>query len=146
MLPVVGNGTVNVRRHKLIRFSHRPISDVTTSSLDVDFIKNIESLRFLHFHAHCWDRPAGLKSVKVSLGTFPYGDDVYTEVLKSFTSRVQHQPSLKPGIKYYHTLDVEDYAGWITRQTSDGFTIDVVSLLMFDYSLCLTSIICLSKG
>ena len=71
--------------------------------------------------------------MKVSLGTFPYGDDVHTEVVQGLDSRFQDQPALQPGIKYFYTVDVEDYAGWITRQTSDGFTIDLVRFFMFVY-------------
>ena len=99
-------------------------------SLDVDYIKDLHALDSLHFDVQCWDKPAGLKSVKLDVGTFPYGDDVSTEALASINSIPTLFPSttLTPGVRYYLTITVADAAGWVTRRTSDGFTIDLVSL------------------
>ena len=100
------------------------------SLADVDYIQDLHALNTLKFDLQCWDKPAGLKSVKLDVGTFPYGNDISTEVLASIDAIPSplSATSLEPGIRYYLTITVTDAAGWVTRQTSDGFTIDLVSL------------------
>ena len=106
-------------------------------SFDVDFISNLQDLGRLQFHAHCWDGPSGIKTTRFSVGTFPYGEDIWEGA--SFggkleaSSRPVFLPSLdlKPGVQYFVTISVEDTAGWVTRKTSDGFTIDLVSANTF---------------
>ena len=108
-------------------------------SFDVDFISNLQDLGRLQFHAHCWDGPSGIKTTRFSVGTFPYGEDIWEGA--SFggkleaSSRPVFLPSLdlKPGVQYFVTVSVEDAAGWVTRKTSDGFTIDLVSAKAFAF-------------
>lgn len=99
-------------------------------SFDVDYIQDLHSVNALHFNVQCWDKPAGLNSVKLDVGTFPYGDDISTEALASINSLPTLLPStnLTPGVRYYLTITVADAAGWVTRRTSNGFTLDLVSL------------------
>jgi len=129
-----------------ISLFHRSVVDVVHGSLDVDYIKDLPSLNALHFEAQCHDKPAGLTSVKLDIGTFPYGDDISTEALPSLDATPSNLSSmdLKPGIRYYFTISVADAAGWVTRRTSDGFTIDYVSVYIYIYSnACSCSRACL---
>ena len=79
----------------------------------------------------CWDRPAGLRSVKLNVGTFPYGDDISARTVNGREGRSHLLPpaNFVPGIRYYVTVEAEDAVGWSTRRTSDGFTLDLVILL-----------------
>ena len=116
-----------------ISLFHRSVVDVVHGSLDVDYIKDLASLNALHFEAQCYDKPAGLTSVKLDIGTFPYGNDISTEALPSLDAIPSNLSSmdLKPGIRYYFTITVADAVGWVTRRTSDGFSIDLVSMQFF---------------
>ena len=79
--------------------------------------------------AHCWDSLTGLKTVRLSVGSFAYGDDVHVEVVDTIDAQIQLSVlRLAPGVQYFLTVEVEDHAGWITRRTSDGFTLDSVIL------------------
>jgi hypothetical protein len=109
------------------------MSEVVNGSFDVDYLKDMNALGSLHFLVHCWDRPAGLKAVNLCVGTWPYGSDVSIEALERIDDlpRLLPKLALKAGIQYFLTIEVEDKAGWRTRRTSDGFTIDLVSVAYF---------------
>jgi len=113
----------------LIFLSYRSAVDVVNGSLaNVDFIKDLHTLNTLRFNLQCSDKPAGLKTVKLDVGTFPYGDDISTEALDSINTAPSLISSLglRPGVRYYLTITVTDAAGWVTRCTTNGFTVDLV--------------------
>ena len=115
-------------QRELIHLRCRSVSEVVTGSCDVDFIKSMQDLGRLRFHAHCWDSLSDIKTVRLNVGTFQYGDDVHSEDVGAVHLITLFLPSLnlQPGVQYFLTISVEDAAGWITRKTSDGFTIDLV--------------------
>jgi hypothetical protein len=121
----------------LILLQCSTVSEVVIGSFDVDFISNLEDLGRLRFHAHCWDSPSGIKTMRISVGTFPYGEDIWDGAPFGRKSEASLKPlflpslDLKPGVQYFVTISVEDTAGWVTRKTSDGFTIDLVSANTF---------------
>jgi len=113
--------------------SNRAVADLVGGYLDVDYIKDDQELRRLHIDLRCWDRPAGLRSVNLKVGTFPYGDDISGCTVDGTEGRSHLLPpaNFVPGIRYYITVEVEDAVGWSTRRTSDGFTLDLVICLQF---------------
>ena len=117
----------------LLFFSFRSMSEVVNGSFDLDYLKDMHALSSLHFLVHCWDRPAGLKAVNLYVGSWPFGSDVSIEALEHIDDppRLLPKLALTAGIQYFLTIEVEDKAGWRTRRTSDGFTIDLVSVACF---------------
>ena len=122
----------------------RSVSEVVTGSFDVDFINNVQDLGRLRFHAHCWDSLSGIKTVWLNVGTFPYGDDVHSEDVGALHLITLILPSLNlhPGVQYFLTISAEDAAGWITRKTSDGFTIDLVCANCLCFFFCDVDVCC----
>lgn len=114
--------------NSLARRSHDRVLDLINGSIDVDYIGE-SVLQHLHFGAHCWDSLAGLKSIILSVGSFAYGDDVHVEVVDTIDAPLRMSVlRLAPGVEYFLTVEVQDHAGWISRRTSDGFTLDLVIL------------------
>ena len=109
------------------------MSEVVNGSFDLDYLKDMQALSSLHFLVHCWDRPAGLKAVNLCVGSWPFGSDVSIDSLELIDDLLRLLPILEltAGIQYFLTIEVEDKAGWRTRRTSDGFTIDLVSVAYF---------------
>jgi hypothetical protein len=103
-------------------------------SFDVDYIKDLSSLASLHFRFNCWDSSPGLKAVKLCIGAFPYGCDISVET-RGINLLPRLLPSLewRPGVPYFLTIQVQDAAGWIKSQTSDGFIIDLVRIYIFRF-------------
>ena len=107
---------------------YRSVSEIVSGSfLDIDYIKDLNSLTFLHSHANCWDTLGGLRSAKFSVGTSPYGTDIHSEEMDiHLHPRELSSLIFQPGVQYFLTIEVQDAAGWVSRRTSDGFIIDLV--------------------
>lgn len=131
-------------QRELIHLRCRSVSEVVTGSFDVDFINNLQDLGRLRCHAHCWDSLSGIKTVWLNVGTFPYGDDVHSEDVGALHLITLVLPSLNlhPGVQYFLTISAEDAAGWITRKTSDGFTIDLVRAICLCFFFCDVDVCC----
>jgi hypothetical protein len=99
--------------------------------LDVDYIKDIRVFHKLHAVLACWDRPSGLHTVTLSVGTYPFGDDISVRAVENSEEiRLPSTLNLQPGIRYYLTIESKDAVGWSARRSSNGFTIDLVRFLM----------------